>query len=218
MCGKTAKIDTAADYSLISKSVVEELSLSFLPLTEDDPIYLILPDSGNFPLAGKVSVRLHGINPQGPRLAFKFGKYEYVATFYVPEVSDISCFDTYIGTDNIHKLQLRKRNFFSLEGVKKATKSKPLSELANAMEDHNRNVADWQLRRDNAANAGRKFKEKPPPLPRALHDQLLSERRTKSGCKFTDEDVTWANTRPAATGKSKKEKSGKSLKEKYVIM
>lgn len=111
-----AKIDTATDHSLISKTIVQDLNLTIEPLTKEDPVFLLLPDDRSFTLAGKVTIRFHGANPRTSQPAFRFGKYENVATFYVPADKDISFFDAYIGADIIHEHQLLKRHFFSSYG------------------------------------------------------------------------------------------------------
>lgn len=212
-----AKIDTAADYSLLSKFVIKELDLPILPLTDDDPVHLLLPDSGNFPLAGKVSVRFHGINPKGAHLVFRFGNYENVATFYVPKDTDISCFDTYIGADNIHKLQLQKRNFFAFHGLTSTKKTKEKSDLEQAMAAYDGLVNDWRRRREYARTDTLNFTEPAPVLTDRLQNTLTAESRTSpsSGSNFTAEDYTWAENYTDKTKKKAKKEKRDKLKSMF---
>ncbi|KAE9972117.1 hypothetical protein EG328_005185 [Venturia inaequalis] len=193
-----AKIDTGADYSLISRSIAEELGLPVLPLTEDDPVDLLLPDKRNFRIAGKVSILFHGINPRGPRLTFRFGKYENAAIFYIPADCDISGFDAYIGADDIHKLQLQKQNFFSSrKGFRFMSKPPPLSELQISMTAYDALVTTYIG--NNTLPV--------PPLPDNLQTQVPSHLHPASGSRFSPEARQWAEDQRKADAKKKKEGS-----------
>jgi hypothetical protein len=65
---------------------------------------------------------------------FQFNKYKYKATFFVPEDSDISCFDAYIGRDFISRCHLQSSTFFAYKDGKlplNYEKGKQLSADAN---------------------------------------------------------------------------------------
>ncbi|QDS68516.1 hypothetical protein FKW77_010883 [Venturia effusa] len=191
-----AKIDTAADYSLISKSIAEQLDLSILPLTQDDPDSLMLADDRTFPLAGKVLVRFHGINPEGLHLAFRFGKYENVATFYVPADTDISGFDAYIGLDSIHKLQLHKRNFFASRGGSTQVGGYgQYSALENAMNRYDEHAQNYL---DNGGTA--------PTVPTIVFNGLPAHLQPGPGQRLSAAAHTWAAVQRTVAARAKKSK------------
>jgi hypothetical protein len=105
------------------------LGLTIDPLTPDqDPFSVLLPDGREFHLGGKVVLRFHVIDSPATQRAFRFAKYEYAATFFVPKETSLSSFDAYIGTDIIDKHHLQKLYFFSSSGTTLLTlkKHKPM--------------------------------------------------------------------------------------------
>ncbi|KAE9974802.1 hypothetical protein EG328_003588 [Venturia inaequalis] len=112
-----ARLDTGADYSVLSQEIVDALGLREQTLDEgDDPLSVVLPDSRMFCFRSKVTLTFHVIDPPRGHSLFHFNKYEYTATFYVPADGDISSFDAYIGKDLIAKHHLQSSSFFAIDG------------------------------------------------------------------------------------------------------
>ncbi|KAE9973095.1 hypothetical protein BLS_003763 [Venturia inaequalis] len=112
-CRINAKLDTGADYSLISKAIVRELGLHIQHLDLKDAASVLLADHSEFHVQGKVTLRFHVTDSPTPQSVFRFGKYVYEATFFVPADVDICSFDAYIGADIIHEHHLQESFFFS---------------------------------------------------------------------------------------------------------
>lgn len=226
-----ARLDTGADHSIISRDVVDNFGWLEEALDKNDPASVVLPDHSLFSFRGKVTINFHVLDPPQHQTLFRFNKYEYKATFFIPADGDIASFDAYIGRDLIAKHHLQSSFFFSGnsapdrdgrtlvdKGAAKKASPRSVAETRARLQEEQEGQAD---RYDRNLGGGM---SDPPPLhqgqiPRGHtigadarpEPRRESERRSRSTSSQTantgGQDLPRSSSRQGGEGDSEKEES-----------
>ncbi|QDS68518.1 hypothetical protein FKW77_010885 [Venturia effusa] len=212
-----ARLDTGADHSVISKDVVDSLGLQVVPLEEDDPSSVILPDESLFSFRGKITITFHVLDPAASQKSlFGFNKYEYKATFFIPADGDIASFDAYIGRDIITKHHLQSSSFFSNNGHKYSSGAQPVDKKNQkpknakqqaAWESQNKQervqtAADYDRTMGNNAPREQQPFQGPPPRAQSPRSGDQQHQRSQSSGNDVLQSPTDASAAPRSRSSS----------------